>query len=486
MIRITGGKVYDPANGIAGEVKDIWYENGVICEAGEAGEVIDAGGCAVMAGGIDIHSHLAGEPLEFLREDGSGLIPTVPVIGEEYGRMGYTTVVNAAMPAFSARKTILEEKAIGGLDALNLTWVGENPALMQLIEKGSDEELDNYLAWLLTVSAGYGLKLVNPLRGQEGFRHLTKRLIEANERLALPHPLHLHHPFLAAPGAYEELIRTMDLAEGLPLHFAHLQFYSYMKNEDGDTVSSAALLAKAINERPNITADVGAVVFGEAAAVSCDTNIVDTLASGKRKGARLLWELDGGMGVVPLAYKAANRMNATQFLAGLELMLLIDDPEQIFLTTDHPNGGPYTAYPYLTALLMDKGFRDDEVKKLSPKAVAASDILSIDREYSLDEIARMTRSGPAKRLGLPDAGHLGAGARGGIAIYKEAADKAAMFSDVSCLLKGADRVVAAPEKAYDKAYVRGIMQPFMDVDFEEAFPDEAFLTGNGVEKEETK
>ncbi|MBQ3131551.1 MAG: amidohydrolase family protein, partial [Clostridia bacterium] len=225
MIRIVNGKIYDPANGKNGEVGELWYNDGRIVEGGGEYETLDAEGCVVMAGGVDIHSHLAGEPLELLRDAANPIIPTVSDIGKQYAGMGYTAVVNAAVPALAARRTILEEQAIDGIDAFNLTWIGENPAFKQLIQNGSDEELDQYLAWLLDVSCGWGLKLINPNSGEEGWREMTLRLIKANQRMGLPHPLHLHHPYLAKPGAYEDIIKTMDMAEGMPLHLAHLQFY---------------------------------------------------------------------------------------------------------------------------------------------------------------------------------------------------------------------------------------------------------------------
>ena len=44
-------------------------------------------------------------------------------------------------------------------------------------------------------------------------------------------------------------------------------------------------------------------------------------------------------------------------------------------------------------------------------------IKDLDREYSLYEIAIITRAAPAKILGLKEKGHLGVGADGDVAIY---------------------------------------------------------------------
>ncbi len=47
-----------------------------------------------------------------------------------------------------------------------------------------------------------------------------------------------------------------------------------------------------------------------------------------------------------------------------------DDPWQVVLTTDHPNGGPFTSYPHLIRLLMDRSFRDEQLAKLHPDVAA--------------------------------------------------------------------------------------------------------------------
>src|SRR5262249_33485836 len=67
MLRITGGKVYDPANGIDGVVKDISISDGRIVSEVEGARVIDARGMLVFPGGVDIHTHVAGAALNFAR-----------------------------------------------------------------------------------------------------------------------------------------------------------------------------------------------------------------------------------------------------------------------------------------------------------------------------------------------------------------------------------------------------------------------------------
>jgi formylmethanofuran dehydrogenase subunit A len=134
-------------------------------------------------------------------------------------------------------------------------------------------------------------------------------------------------------------------------------------------------------------------------------------------------------------------VNALQWMIGLETFLMVDDPWRIFLTTDHPNGAPFTSYPHLIKLLMDKSFRDDQILRLHPEAQKASHLASLDREYSLYDIAIMTRAGAAKLLGLADRGHLGAGAAADITVYTDNADREKMFSTPDYVFKDGTMIV---------------------------------------------
>src|SRR6516162_8602656 len=67
VLRIKGGKVYDPANGVDGEIRDLCISYGRIVSQVEGGRTIDATGMIVFPGGVDIHTHVAGAALNFAR-----------------------------------------------------------------------------------------------------------------------------------------------------------------------------------------------------------------------------------------------------------------------------------------------------------------------------------------------------------------------------------------------------------------------------------
>ena len=125
MLRVTGGKVYDPANGVDGQIRDICICNDRIVADVQVGGTIDATGMVVFPGGVDVHTHVAGGALDFARamipEDHrrhapfvrtatlrggiGGATPTTFVTGYLYAGLGYTTVNEAAVPILSARHT---------------------------------------------------------------------------------------------------------------------------------------------------------------------------------------------------------------------------------------------------------------------------------------------------------------------------------------------------------------------------------------------
>jgi formylmethanofuran dehydrogenase subunit A len=133
-------------------------------------------------------------------------------------------------------------------------------------------------------------------------------------------------------------------------------------------------------------------------------------------------------------------VNALQWAVGLEIFLLVDDPWRVLLTTDHPNGAPFTSYPELIRLLMDRSFRNDRLAQINADARALTTLGSIEREYSLFEIAILTRAGPARILGLGDHGHLGPGAVADVVVYRDDADRQKMFTAPEYVFKDGELV----------------------------------------------
>ena len=58
---------------------------------------------------------------------------------------------------------------------------------------------------------------------------------------------------------------------------------------------------------------------------------------------------------------------------------------------------------------MDREYRREEIKRINQKAVNDTILSELDREYTLSEIAIISRAGPARALNLKNKGHLGTG-----------------------------------------------------------------------------
>ena len=287
----------------------------------------------------------------------------------------------------------------------------------------------DHVAWTLQTTRALGIKVVNaggvaafkdnirsfsfddvvPYYGVTS-RAIVKALQKAVHEAGVPHPLHVHCNNLGLPGNFETALATIAAAEDLPLHLAHLQFYGYGKEGPQGFSSAAPQLAEAVNAAKTVTIDVGQVMFGQTVTISSDVLRQFSARGQARPKKYAIADGDSnGFGVVPYEYRAGSFHNAVQFAVGLELFLLINDPWRVFFTTDHPNGAPFTTYPEIFALLMDKDVRAEWAARLPKEALAVTTLPSLTREYTLSEIATMTRAAPAKLLGLPDRGHLGAG-----------------------------------------------------------------------------
>lgn len=486
MIGILNGQVYDPLNGINGAAHDLWVKGGQIVAAEdverERAEIIHADGMVVMPGGVDIHSHIVGPKVNAARKmnpedhradmspwpstsrmrSGVGCtVPTTFVTGYRYAQMGYTTVMEAAMPALLARHAHEELHDIPIVDKGAYTLMGNNRFLLQCIQDGERERARDYVAWLLGATKGYAVKIVNAggveswkagrsLSGLDeqmaGFeltpRQIIVALADISSELGLPHGPHIHTNDLGQPGNAQTTLQTIAALEGRRAHIAHLQFSSYEGGNSYPFSSAATEIAQAINAHSNITTDIGQIIFGPTTTLTADAPLEHYLhqLSGHKWLNHDIEEETGG-GVVPMTHQRRNLVNAIQWCIGLELLLQITDPWQVFLSTDHPNGGPFTAYPDVIRLAMSRDYRAEVLQTLPPRVRQRTVLADLKREYSLYDIAVITRAGTARALGLQSKGHLGIGADADIAIYAPQANPAAMFSRARFVVKDGRFVV---------------------------------------------
>lgn len=180
-------------------------------------------------------------------------------------------------------------------------------------------------------------------------------------------------------------------------------------------------------------------------------------------------EFECGCGISPIKYRRKDRIHGLQWAIGLEWMLKIRDPWQLALSTDHPNGASFLTYPQIIALLMDRDFRRQQIEKLHDGIREHSDLYEIDREYTLHEIAVITRGAPARLLGLDRKGHLQVGGDADLAIYAPGDDKRRMFEFPRMVVKGGQILLddGEPRKAQPSHRCSAAISPCENNDFDQ-------------------
>src|SRR4051812_6681628 len=73
LVKLAGGTVYDPANNVNGEVRDLWLDGGKVVEppadpAALPAQTFDLSGLVVMPGGGDMPAHTAGRKVNAARK----------------------------------------------------------------------------------------------------------------------------------------------------------------------------------------------------------------------------------------------------------------------------------------------------------------------------------------------------------------------------------------------------------------------------------
>ena len=87
-------------------------------------------------------------------------------------------------------------------------------------------------------------------------------------------------------------------------------------------------------------------------------------------------------------------------------------------------------------------YRDAQLKRVNARLLAGTALADgLSREYTLNEIAIVTRAGPARLLGLHHKGHLGVGADADVTVYARDPDIARMFATPRYVVKGGELVV---------------------------------------------
>ena len=158
--KIINGRVFDPSQKINGKKKDIYIDDGRIVNPDKSDLFYkfnisyDVEGMIVMAGAIDIHSHIAGGNVNNARllspEVHSSFVKknlnrknlpgfnsrwTAEGTGYRYAEMGFTTVVEPAVLPVNSFLTHLELEKIPMIDKAGLAILGNDSFLLESMQK---------------------------------------------------------------------------------------------------------------------------------------------------------------------------------------------------------------------------------------------------------------------------------------------------------------------------------------------------------------
>ena len=460
------------------EIRDLVLNGEFICSTmpddSRADSEYRLDGHIVVPGGIDIHTHIGGGKVniarlllpEMVEHTGSNSkrngnesnwiaplsspVPGTWETGRRYLEMGYTACFEPAVLPANARHAHAEMADTPWLDTGGYLLLGNDRLLLEWIRDCvPQQQINDYVGWMLRAHQCCAVKVVNA-GGIDAFkfnqRHLNvddqhlhfgitprqilRSLSHAVESLGIAHPLHVHCSNLGLAGNIAATMATIDAVEGRRLHLTHAQFHCYAADGPHGYSSAAKLLADRVNSDPSLSIDVGQVHFGQTVTLSGDTmhQYANRNLARPRKAIFQDLECQAGCGVLPFRYRQDQYVHGLLWTIGIELFLRVEDPLRVFLTTDHPNGAPFTSYPHIIRLLMDYDFRMSVFSRLHPDVQKSSPLPSLKREYSLEEIIKMTRLGPARALGLKNRGSLIDGSLADVVVYERSENPEQMFA----------------------------------------------------------
>lgn len=370
-IKITGGRLYDPAQGLDGAEQDLFIKGDrIVSRLRKTDRVIQASGRVVVPGGIDPRGQVATYGLNFLRL--WKRFPSLKELGQLYAAAGYTHVHEPFLTLYTAGYVHRQLAAIPLVDTSASLVLNLRDLDNSLKSPEQLQEVAQAIKSLQEKTRALDFRLLEPfVRYRQSFySHRTMetaKTLEALTRLALDWDLRF--TLEAGPEVLE-----MPFPEPRVFHLAAL----------GRAVTDARLLERALARlEEGVTADLG---FESPTAA-------DTAAEKPVK-------VDLG-GYSPLNFNSG----AQDALPALRLALQYQGSGLAF-SLGGPVRNPVEEFSRYFACLWDRGARPAAWKRQLPK-----------REFSLAQWVWATRTLPARLLGLADRGHLKAGARADVALF---------------------------------------------------------------------
>ena len=454
---VKNGFVFDPFNNIEGEKKDILIEDGIVVDNfSSSNEIkeIDAKGKTVIPAAVEIHAHIASQQLNWVRLLGSdnqdfqnhwnGL--TLNAIAKDYISNGYTFILEANVFPSLTKQTIFDLKRLPVLDKAFLLNPSNLWALELEFQKDMVEEGAVFLSDLMEKVKAFGLKAYNPFEAEYwnwkvGRKNLTEKgrlfnfapldvyekLTRFVEHLGLPHSIHAHIEGYETPNSKENLLTVLNKIRSLELkpnpksdyeikrsqifHLAHASSY----NLDGENSE----LVKFFSENQDFDMDLGFISFNTInPLITSDRHLINKLnnSANPYKIVRSSVESEGDSFATLRKFSKKKKENCVMWANAIDLALNIT-PWQLQFSVNYPNYADITNLPDIASWLISYEAREQFMKDIDTSLLKDNTLISNDKVLTFNDFIILTRSSPAKSLGIGSIkGNLGLKADGDLNI----------------------------------------------------------------------
>jgi len=456
-LHVKNGFVFDPFNSIEGEKKDILIEDGKVVDkfvSSSDVKEIDAKGKTVIPAALEIHAHIASQQLNWVRLLGSsnqefqnlwnGL--TLNTIAKDYISNGYTFILEANVFPSLTKQTIFDLKRLPVLDKAFLLNTSNLWALELEFQKELVEEGAFFISNLLEKVKGFGLKAYNPFEAEYwNWKVVRKNLTEKGrlfnfapmdvykklarfvEHLGLPHSIHAHIEGYESQYSKENLLATLNEVKSLGLkpnpkndlgikrsqifHLAHASSY----NIDGDNSE----MIKFYNENQDFDMDLGFIGFNTInPLITSDRHLINKLTNSteSKKVIRSSIESEGDSFATLRKFSKKKKEDCLMWANAIDLALNIS-PWQSQFSVNYPNYADISNLPEIASWLTSNSARKQFMSDFDTSFLKDNVLISNDKILTFNEFIILTRSSPAKSLGIGSIkGNLGLGADGDLNI----------------------------------------------------------------------
>ena len=454
---VKNGFVFDPFNSIEGEKKDILIEDGKIVDKFVSSndiKEIDAKGKTVIPAALEIHAHVASQQLNWVRLLGSnnqdfqnlwnGL--TLNTIAKDYVSNGYTFILEANVFPSLTKQTIFDLKRLPVLDKAFLLNTSNLWALELEFQKEMVEEGAVLLSNLLEKVKGFGLKAYNPFEAEYwNWKVVRKNLTDKGrlfnfapmdvyeklprfvEHLGLPHSIHAHIEGYESQYSKENLLATLNKVKSLRLkpnpkndfgikraqifHLAHSSSY----NIDGDNSE----VIKFYNDNQDFDMDLGFIGFDVLnPLITSDRRLINKLINSteSNKLIRASIESEGDSFATLRKFSKKKKEDCVMWANAIDLAINIS-PWQLQFSVNYPNYANITNLPEIASWLISNNAREQFMNNMEASFLKDNSLNSNDKILPFNDYIILTRSSPAKSLGIGSIkGNLGLGADGDLNI----------------------------------------------------------------------